>query len=212
MKTYSILIAGIGGQGVLWLSKVIASAASQMYPHVCRTESRGLSQRGGSVCSGVRFGYLPATPVTTTKSEDLVLALDALEGARMSHCLKEGGVVLTNQSFVAPSYVIAGWNHAGDAEQKIAALEKKIVELWQRNDYAINLEQVSAQSARPLNLNNLLLGVASVVIPIQFHVLKTAMLYATPEKDHEAAITAIESGRKTMLECVERRSRQLSVA
>src|SRR5579862_3725967 len=94
-SAFSVCVTGIGGLGVMWLSRVIADAACAEYEHVTRTESRGLSQRGGAVCSIVRFGNCPISPTSPTNTGDLLLALDQIEAVRNLSFLKPDGWLIS---------------------------------------------------------------------------------------------------------------------
>src|SRR5436190_14722441 len=107
---FSVAITGLGGQGILLLSKVLSSAAFMQFPYVCRTETRGLSQRGGSVQSTVRFGHRPITAVIESGMADLVISLELLESVRSITLLKDGGILVGNQSFAAPAGLADSWN------------------------------------------------------------------------------------------------------
>jgi len=89
-QTISILIAGTGGQGVLKASQVLADALLRQGYDVKQSEVHGMSQRGGSVISEVRFGETVHSPLTPHKKADFVIAIAEDEGRRAAPCLKEG--------------------------------------------------------------------------------------------------------------------------
>src|SRR5262245_56229348 len=109
-RPFSVAVTGLGGQGILLLSKVLAAAAFMQFPYVCRTETRGLSQRGGSVQSTIRFGHKPITAVIEPGTADLVISLELLESVRSLPLLKEDGILVANQSFSVPASLGSSWN------------------------------------------------------------------------------------------------------
>src|SRR6185436_8644278 len=119
---YNVLVVGIGGQGVLLVAKAIAAAAAGAYLFACRTESRGLSQRGGSVSSTVRFGDGPVSPEIRAGGADLILSLDALEGLRALSWLRPDGWLLTNREGIPPAHLSGPWQgmkEEGEVEQSV---------------------------------------------------------------------------------------------
>src|SRR5687767_12075725 len=106
---FSVLLTGIGGNGVNFMSSALAITAAKTFAFVARTESRGLSQRGGSVVSEVRFGEVPVTPVIGTGEEDLILSVDALEAVRTLPFLRKTGRLITNCNVTPPAHLIAAW-------------------------------------------------------------------------------------------------------
>ncbi len=92
--THSILIAGIGGQGVLLASDVLARVAAAAGMDVKKSEVHGMAQRGGSVVSHVRFGREVHSPLIRAGSADVILAFDEYEGRRNAAFLKPGGMTV----------------------------------------------------------------------------------------------------------------------
>jgi indolepyruvate ferredoxin oxidoreductase beta subunit len=91
----NIVIAGLGGQGVLKASDIIAQAVLAAGFDVKKSELHGMSQRGGSVSSDVRFGKEVLSPMVPWGEADYLVALSADQVAPNRHCLREGGVLIT---------------------------------------------------------------------------------------------------------------------
>lgn len=83
-KTFNIILAGVGGQGIVTLLQVIDEAAFVEGHNVRSSELHGLSQRGGSVEAHIRFGKKVYSPMVSDGEADLVIALEVLEGLRES--------------------------------------------------------------------------------------------------------------------------------
>jgi len=92
----SVLFCGVGGQGVLTASEICASAAVLEGLHVKKSEVKGMSQRGGSVDSHVRFGRKVFSPLIPAGGADFLVPFDAVEGKRWAHFLKKGGADLSS--------------------------------------------------------------------------------------------------------------------
>jgi indolepyruvate ferredoxin oxidoreductase beta subunit len=92
---YAILLAGIGGQGVLFAHKVLAECALAQGMDVTGAETHGMSQRGGSVVSHLKIGDTSA-PMIRRGTADFVIAFDAAEAYRALPFLKRGGTLIVN--------------------------------------------------------------------------------------------------------------------
>jgi indolepyruvate ferredoxin oxidoreductase beta subunit len=97
-----VLIAGVGGQGAILASELLAMAAMATGHDVKQGEFHGVAQRGGSVFSHVRFGERVHSPMAPRGSVDYLLALEQLEALRYAHFAKPGGTVLVNEHRVEP--------------------------------------------------------------------------------------------------------------
>ncbi len=95
---FEIIAAGIGGQGVLFLTRILCEVALKKKEHVIASEVHGMSQRGGSVTSHVKIGNFRG-PLIKPGNADLLLALDWKEGLRNLHMLKRGGRAVFNAPF-----------------------------------------------------------------------------------------------------------------
>ena len=108
----SVIIVGVGGQGTLLASRVLGSAMMSQGVDVKVSEVHGMSQRGGSVVTYVRYGVTPEdkvySPVIEPGEADVVLAFEALEAARFLPYLKEGGAVVVNTQQMDPMPVVTG--------------------------------------------------------------------------------------------------------
>ena len=91
---FSVLVAGIGGQGVLLASDVIARVAAAAGYDVKKSEVHGMAQRGGSVVSHVRFGPRVHSPLIRMGAADVIVAFDEYEGRRNAAFLRPGGVTI----------------------------------------------------------------------------------------------------------------------
>jgi indolepyruvate ferredoxin oxidoreductase beta subunit len=101
-KTTNVLMAGVGGQGVLVAGETLALAALASNLETKQSEVHGVAQRGGSVVSHVRFGERVHSPLVRCGEADVLYAAERLEALRWAHCLKPGGTVVMDDRFIRP--------------------------------------------------------------------------------------------------------------
>jgi indolepyruvate ferredoxin oxidoreductase, beta subunit len=104
----NIVLAAVGGQGALLASRILGSMAQELEYDVKVSEVHGMSQRGGSVVTYVKFGTKVYSPIVEKGTADLILAFEKLEGARYVEYLKKGGTMIVNTQEIAPMPVIVG--------------------------------------------------------------------------------------------------------
>ena len=98
----NVLIAGVGGQGAILASELLALAAIAAGKDAKQGEFHGVAQRGGSVFSHVRFGDHVYSPMTRRGEVDYLVALEKLEALRYAHFVKRGGTIIVNDHKVEP--------------------------------------------------------------------------------------------------------------
>ena len=108
MKTKSIMIVGVGGQGTLLASRVLGHLFMDAGYDVKVSEVHGMSQRGGSVVTYVRFGDSVASPIIDEGQADYIISFELLEAARYLPYLREGGKLISNSQQMDPMPVITG--------------------------------------------------------------------------------------------------------
>ena len=104
----SVMIVGVGGQGTLLASRLLGAAMVAEGYDVKVSEVHGMSQRGGSVVTYVRYGEKVYSPIIEEGEADIVLAFEQLEAARYLPYLKKGGVVVVNTQKMDPMPVVTG--------------------------------------------------------------------------------------------------------
>ena len=108
METKSIMIVGVGGQGSLLASKLLGNLLTDEGYDVKVSEVHGMSQRGGSVVTYVRYGEKVYSPIVTEGECDFIISFEKLEAARFAGCLKKGGRIIVNTQQIDPMPVITG--------------------------------------------------------------------------------------------------------
>ena len=108
METKSIMIVGVGGQGSLLASKLLGRLLVDEGYDVKVSEVHGMSQRGGSVVTYVRYGHKVYSPVIDKGEADFIVSFELLEAARWTEFLKPGGKIIVNTQQMNPMPVIIG--------------------------------------------------------------------------------------------------------
>ena len=134
MQTKNIMIVGVGGQGTLLASKLLGKLLLGKGYDVKVSEVHGMSQRGGSVVTYVRYGDKVYSPVIDKAQADVIISFELLEAARWVEYLKPDGVIITNTQQVNPMPVIIG------AQEYPEKLAEKI------NDLGVKLDALDALS------------------------------------------------------------------
>ena len=122
----NIMIVGVGGQGTLLASKLLGKLFLEKGLDVKVSEVHGMSQRGGSVVTYVRYGEKVYSPVIDKGQADIIISFEILEAARYVEYLKKGGLLITNLQQINPMPVITG--DAAYPEDLAAKLSKLDIE------------------------------------------------------------------------------------
>ena len=123
METKNIMIVGVGGQGSLLASKLLGRLLLDKGYDVKVSEVHGMSQRGGSVVTYVRFGDKVYSPIIDKGEADFIVSFELLEAARWTEYLKQGGRIVTNTQQINPMPVITGAaQYPAQLAEKLAAL------------------------------------------------------------------------------------------
>jgi len=108
METKNVMIVGVGGQGSLLASKLLGRLLLSRGYDIKVSEVHGMSQRGGSVVTYVRFGDKVYSPIIDKGEADYIVSFEQLEAARWTEYLKPGGKIITNTQKINPMPVIIG--------------------------------------------------------------------------------------------------------
>lgn len=104
----NIMIVGVGGQGSLLAARILGRAALDAGYDVKVSEVHGMSQRGGSVVTYVKYGDKVSSPIICDGEADFIVSFEKLEAARWLPCLKKGGRIIVNSQMIDPMPVITG--------------------------------------------------------------------------------------------------------
>lgn len=128
MKTVNVSLVGVGGQGIILTADILAKTAAIAGFDVKKSEIHGMSQRGGSVTSQVRFGASVASPIIQEGTADVLVAFDKLEALRNAGILAKGGVAFVNDLYLVPVTVSSGQQPpVDDLDGKVRKAFKQLV-------------------------------------------------------------------------------------
>ena len=189
METTNIMIVGVGGQGTLLAGKLLGTVLMAQGYDVKVSEVHGMSQRGGSVVTYVRFGDKVYSPVIDKGEADIIVSFEKLEAARWLEYLKPGGQIITNTQEIEPMPVIIGAAQYPDGlVEKMQAAGAKV----DAQDFLAIAE--SAGSAKAVNIA--LMGRLSNYFPeISNEEWQKAMEACVPPKFLELNQRAFEMGK-----------------
>ncbi|HIS05859.1 MAG TPA: indolepyruvate oxidoreductase subunit beta [Candidatus Fimenecus stercoravium] len=187
MKTKSIMIVGVGGQGTLLASRLLGAALISVGYDVKVSEVHGMSQRGGSVVTYVKYGDKVDSPIVQKGQADLILAFEQLEAARWLPFLKTDGTIIANTQQIDPMPVVTGVATYPDGV--LDAIRKTGVKL--RDVDALSLA-VEAGSAKAVNV--VLIGVMAAHMDIDRAVWEQAIRETVPAKFLEMNLKAFDLG------------------
>jgi indolepyruvate ferredoxin oxidoreductase beta subunit len=152
---FDLIVAGVGGQGSLFASKVIAQAAFQQGVSVRVAETYGVAQRGGSVYSQIRLGYDVCGPMIPKGSCRLILGLEPIEAMRRAaDYLAPGGDVLLNSWVNEPLETKMGRQPQLD----VATIRQQLSRLEAGTVLQIDAFEIASQSGGPATMNVVMLG------------------------------------------------------
>ena len=151
--TKNIMIAGVGGQGTLLTSRILGGITLDAGYEVKLSEVHGMSQRGGSVVTFVRYGEKVAEPIVEEGQADVLIAFEKLEALRYAHFLKKDGVLIVNDQRMEPITVVTG--AAAYPEHIIENLEKEYTV------YKINAMEEAKKLGNSKVFNIIVLGLAA---------------------------------------------------
>ncbi len=183
----NIVLTGVGGQGTVLASKLIAAAAMKKGLPVMSAETIGMAQRGGSVFSHLRIGEGVASPMIAKGEADLILGFEPAETVRMLPYLKEGGQVVTAVRSVMPvTAALAGGNYSG--EEMLEYLRGKVSNLL-----TVDTDAAIQELGNPKVVNVVLLGAAvrSGALGLTIEDLQDVIRERLPEKLHEINFKAL---------------------
>ena len=189
MDTKNIMIVGVGGQGSLLASKLLGYLLLNEGYDVKVSEVHGMSQRGGSVVTYVRYGSRVASPVIDEGEADYIVSFELLEAARWLPFLKPDGQIVTNIQQIDPMPVVTG------AMEYPENLVQKMRDAGAKVD-AMDCVALAQEAGTVRAVNLVLLGRLSHYFDFPFEVWQNAIEACVPQKFLEINRRAFELGRK----------------
>jgi len=190
LNKVNFLLCGVGGQGTILASDVLALVGVQAGYDAKKAEVHGMAQRGGSVTSHVRWAEKVTSPLTALGEVDMLIAFEKLEALRYIEFLRPGGTVLANDHKIIPITVTSGGAHYPDND-RLRALLAEVTEnvLW-LDGIAIAEELGSVRGA-----NVVLLGALSALLEVPESTWLEVIEQRVPERFAELNRNAFRRGR-----------------
>ena len=167
----NILICGVGGQGIVLTSKLIAATAMAHNIPVKSAETIGMAQKGGSVFSFLRVGEGAFCPMFAEGTADIIIAFEPAEAVRMLPFLKDGGQIIVNTHPIMPvTAALSGSAYTG--AELLEYLGRQVNDL-----ILVDGEKACAEIGSPRALNMIMLGAAvrSGVLPFDIAAIEETM-------------------------------------
>lgn len=183
----SVLIVGVGGQGTLLASRLLGNALLSRDYDVKVSEVHGMSQRGGSVVTYVRYGESVSSPIIEQGEADIILSFEALEAARFLPYLKKGGKIIVNTQQIDPMPVVTGnASYPEDILGQIKALGVDVI--------AADALSLAEQAGSAKAVNVVLMGMLAKQTDIEKQVWLDTVEQTVPPKFLELNLKAFELG------------------
>lgn len=187
----NILLAGVGGQGILLASEVLSEVMMMAGKDVKKNEIHGMSQRGGSVTSHVRYGNKVYSSIIPEGEVDILFSFELLEAKRYLPLLRENGQVIVNNLKIAPPSVALGKQAYPDN------LAEEITRQFPATR-VINGLDLALEAGNPKTVNTVLLGALSKVLDVDYQLWIDALNKMVPPKLLDINLKAFELGRNAV--------------
>lgn len=189
METKSIMIVGVGGQGSLLASRILGNVLLSQGFDVKVSEVHGMSQRGGSVVTYVKYGEQVYSPVIEQGEADLIVSFELLEAARWVSYLKKNGALVVSNQAIDPMPVITGAaTYPEDILGKLSAMGVNVT--------AVDALELAESVGNAKASNVVLMGVLSNKMEFPVEVWEEALRQCVPKKFLELNLKAFALGRE----------------
>lgn len=189
MKGQNIIIAGVGGQGIVFAGNILGLAAMKQGFDVKKTDTLGMAQRGGSVVSHLRYGEKVFSPSIKKGDVDVIIAFEKLEAARWIEYLKTGGIVFINDLAIPPLSAYLGAGKYPDDTELTSIINKKTDKIC-----ILDAGKSAEILGNPRLVNTILLGFTLPSLSIEEVFIKEALTEALSQKVSKLNIKALEKG------------------
>ena len=184
----SILLAGVGGQGILRASDILCLAFMASGLDVKKSEVHGMAQRGGCVTSHVRYGQKVYSPIAKKGDVDILVSFEKLEALRYLDYLKPQATIIINEEEIYPPSV-----NLGDAQYPENIYDR--VSLHFKTVKMINALDLARKAGNIRAVNTVLLGVLSTFLDLKSDLWEEVLQKAFPSKSLEANLKAFNLGK-----------------
>lgn len=185
-ETKSILLVGVGGQGIILVSRVLTKGLVEAGYDVKMSEVHGMAQRGGSVSTQVRYGDKVHSPIIGRGGADALVAFEKMEALRYAQYLKPSGIALVNDYELAPMPVASG-----NAEYPKGILEAMSGSFDTR---VVSAAEIAISLGNAKCMNVVLLGAMAKTLSLPKANWEALIMSELPPKLHELNLTAFRAG------------------
>ncbi len=189
-QLFNVSLVGVGGQGILLTSDILALAAMDAGFDVKKSEIHGMSQRGGSVISQVRFGSRVHSPIIPDGQSDVLVSFERTEALRYAHLARPGAKILVNDMERIPVTVSSGLQPpAKDVAKRLAAYPGLML---------IDANPLAVQAGNLRAANVVLMGALSSLVPFDEAHWQAAMRERIPARLLDVNLRAFALGRQAV--------------
>lgn len=187
-KTTAVLLVGVGGQGTILAGDLLAKTAAASGYDVKISEIHGMSQRGGSVSTVVRFGHDVSSMICDEGCADVIVSFEAIEALRARQFLVvDGGRLFVNDEVIEPVSVAIG---TGTMPQNI---DGALAEL---DAVKVPAGRIAREAGSPKSTNVVLMGALSTALPFEASTWREVIANRVPPKTVDANLAAFDAGRE----------------
>jgi indolepyruvate ferredoxin oxidoreductase beta subunit len=192
-KVTNILLSGVGGQGAILASNILAHVFVQAGYDVKKSEVHGMAQRGGDVTTHFRYGEKVHSPLIKFGEVDFLLAFELLEALRyINYCKDRAAIVINDQKILPPAVTLGLAKYPTDIPETFKKYFKDRIHMVKGQEIALGLG--NAQAA-----NVVLVGAFSKLIPeIEDRMWLNALTDLLPKKIQDLNVKAFQKGREAL--------------
>jgi len=194
MGTFKIVVAGVGGQGTLLATRLLADTAIRAGMHVKIGETYGMAQRGGPVMGHIQIGGAINNPQIRKGEADVLIGFEPAEAVRRGVTyLKEGGLVIINTRVTAPVEVVSGMRTYPDMEKMLGLLRSVTDEI-----HLFDATGIAEEAGDPITTNIVMLGAItrSGLLPYDEEAVVETLKAGLKPRFLEMNMRAFELGKK----------------
>ena len=189
-RLFNVSLVGVGGQGILLTSDILAMAAMHAGYDVKKSEVHGMSQRGGSVISQVRFGPKVYSPIIPDGESDVLVSFERTEALRWAHLARPGAKIIVNNMDRIPVSVSSGLQPAAqNVDARLAAYPGLIL---------IEANPLATEAGNLRTANVVVMGALSKQVPLEEEHWQAAMRERIPAKLLDVNLRAFALGRNAI--------------
>jgi len=190
----NVLIVGVGGQGVIMVSKVLARICQLQGYSVKQSEVHGMAKRGGTVFSHVRFGSRVWSPTIPKGKSDILVALEWAEGLRwLNHLNKKTGTLIADTQHIVPPFACLD-RKRGARSGYSTKLPGEVLENL-HDGYALDATAIATEIGNYRVSNTVLLGTLAAILEFPVEIWRKVISEMVPPKTVDLNLEAFEAGR-----------------